>query len=319
MEASSHGAVGRARVEGSPRRGSAPRARGMMDGRDARPRPRRPRLHHPGVGHLVRDREGGARPHPRAAAAGRALLAGGGLLRLGALRPPRGRPRALARAASASPASPPRRSGSSLTSASNAAFITGLAVVLTPMLAAVVWRRRVAPRVYGAAAVAVAGLALLTIGEGGVAGLNAGDVWVLGTALTYAGLRRLPGRGRRARLGVRARRHAAPADGAARLGVGLAGARRPRRRAAFTFGAIAYLAVVSTALVAVLQTMAQRVVAAPAGRAGVRARARLRRRLRRLVARASGSRRRLAGRRPGRRGDAGERAGTPSRTSSVVG
>jgi drug/metabolite transporter (DMT)-like permease len=31
----------------------------------------------------------------------------------------------------------------------------------------------------------------------------------------------------------------------------------------FTFGAIAYLAVVSTALVAVLQTMAQRVVAAP--------------------------------------------------------
>jgi drug/metabolite transporter (DMT)-like permease len=76
--------------------------------------------------------------------------------------------------------------GLELTSASNAAFITGLAVVLTPMLAAVVWRRRVAPRVYRGRRVAVAGLALLTIGEGGVAGLNAGDVWVLGTALTYA-------------------------------------------------------------------------------------------------------------------------------------
>jgi drug/metabolite transporter (DMT)-like permease len=153
--------------------------------------------------------------------------------------------------------------GLQFTSASNAAFITGLAVVLTPMLAAVVWRRRVAPRVFVAAGVAVAGLALLTTGAGGVAGLNVGDVWVLATAFTYAiyvvylgevagrasvfalaGMQHLP-------MALLAWAWAWPERGAL--------AEVPL----FTFGAIAYLAVVSTALVAVLQTMAQRVVAAP--------------------------------------------------------
>jgi drug/metabolite transporter (DMT)-like permease len=153
--------------------------------------------------------------------------------------------------------------GLELTSASNAAFITGLAVVLTPMLAAAVWRRRVAPRVYGAAAVAVAGLALLTIGEGGVEGLNAGDVWVLGTALTYAVYVVYLGEvaGRASVFALAGMQHLPMAL--------LAWAWAWPQRAAlaevppFTFGAIAYLAVVSTALVAVLQTMAQRVVAAP--------------------------------------------------------
>lgn len=153
--------------------------------------------------------------------------------------------------------------GLSLTSASNAAFITGLAVVLTPMVAAVAWRRQVALRAYLAAAVALLGLALLTFGEGGLAGLNAGDVWVLGTALSYAlyvvylgevagrasvfalaGLQHLP-------MALLAWAWAWPVRGAL-ADVPLA-----------TFGAIAYLAVVATALVAVLQTLAQRVVAAP--------------------------------------------------------
>jgi len=153
--------------------------------------------------------------------------------------------------------------GLSLTSASNAAFITGLAVVLTPMVAAVVWRTRVAPRAYLAAAVAVAGLALLAFGEGGVAGLNAGDLWVLGTAAAYAlyivylgevagrarvfalaGMQHLP-------MALLAWAWAWP-ERAALVDVPLA-----------TYGAILYLAVVATALVAVLQVMAQRVVAAP--------------------------------------------------------
>ena len=153
--------------------------------------------------------------------------------------------------------------GLSLTSASNAAFITGLAVVLTPMVAALAWRRAVAPRAYLAALVAAVGLGLLTLGDGGLAGVNAGDLWVLLTALTYAvyvvylgevagkapvfalaGLQHLP-------MALLAWAWAWP-ERAALADVPLA-----------TYGAIAYLALVATALVAVLQTLAQRVVAAP--------------------------------------------------------
>jgi len=153
--------------------------------------------------------------------------------------------------------------GLSLTSASNAAFITGLAVVLTPMVAAVAWRRAVAPRAYLAALVATAGLGLLTLGEGGFAAVNAGDLWVLLTALAYAlyivylgevagrapvfalaGMQHLP-------MALLAWAWAWP-ERAALADVPLA-----------TFGAIAYLAVVATALVAVLQVAAQRAVAAP--------------------------------------------------------
>ena len=153
--------------------------------------------------------------------------------------------------------------GLSLTSASNAAFITGLAVVLTPMVAAVAWRRSVAPRAYLAALVAAVGLGLLTLGEAGFAGVNAGDLWVLGTALAYAlyvvylgevagrasvfalaGLQHLP-------MALLAWAWAWPQLGEL--------ATVPPA----TYAAIAYLAVVATALVAVLQVSAQRVVAAP--------------------------------------------------------
>ena len=153
--------------------------------------------------------------------------------------------------------------GLSLTSAGNAAFITGLAVVLTPLVAAAAWRRAVAPRAYVAALVATAGLAVLTLGEGGFGAVNAGDGWVLLTALAYAlyivylgevagrapvfalaGMQHLP-------MALLAWAWAWP-ERAALAHVPLA-----------TFGAIAYLAVVATALVAVLQVAAQRVVAAP--------------------------------------------------------
>lgn len=75
--------------------------------------------------------------------------------------------------------------GLSITSASNAAFITGLSVILTPILGALFWGKRLAPRVFLAAVVALAGLALMTLRDG-VEAVNAGDIWVLVTALTYA-------------------------------------------------------------------------------------------------------------------------------------
>ena len=153
--------------------------------------------------------------------------------------------------------------GLSLTSAANAAFITGLAVVLTPMVAALAWRRAVAPRAYLAALVATAGLGLLTLGEGGPAAVNAGDAWVLLTALAYALYIVYLGEvaGRASVFALAGTQHLPMAL--------LAWAWAWPERGALaevppaTYLAIAYLALVATALVAVLQVVAQRVVAAP--------------------------------------------------------
>jgi drug/metabolite transporter (DMT)-like permease len=70
------------------------------------------------------------------------------------------------------------------TSASNAGFITGLFVVLTPLLAAVVLRERVSAPAWAAAAVAALGLYLLS-GVGGELGLR-GDGLVLLCAICFA-------------------------------------------------------------------------------------------------------------------------------------
>lgn len=74
--------------------------------------------------------------------------------------------------------------GLTITTASKAAFITGLSVILTPIVGALWLGQRVPPRGFAGAALAVAGLGLLTLG--GEGGVNAGDLWVLGTALFYA-------------------------------------------------------------------------------------------------------------------------------------
>jgi drug/metabolite transporter (DMT)-like permease len=153
--------------------------------------------------------------------------------------------------------------GIELTSASNAAFITGLSVVLTPIVGALVWGQAAAPRIYAAAGVATGGLGLLTLGEQGLAGVSSGDLWVLLTAVSYAiyivylgevagrasalalaGLQTLP-------MALLAWLWALPHLGA------LPSVPLP------TYAAIAYLAVIATALVSVLQTYAQRVVSAP--------------------------------------------------------
>src|SRR5690606_26728364 len=67
--------------------------------------------------------------------------------------------------------------GLSITSASNAAFITGLSVILTPIVGALGWGKQLLPRAYLAAAVALVGLGLMTL-RGGASAINAGDIWV---------------------------------------------------------------------------------------------------------------------------------------------
>jgi drug/metabolite transporter (DMT)-like permease len=68
------------------------------------------------------------------------------------------------------------------TSSSNAGFITGLFVVLTPLLGALVLRQRIDALAWAAAAVSAAGLYLLS----GTEGFNAGDALVLGCAISFS-------------------------------------------------------------------------------------------------------------------------------------
>jgi drug/metabolite transporter (DMT)-like permease len=74
--------------------------------------------------------------------------------------------------------------GLTATSASNSGLVTGLYVVLTPLLAAAVGRR--APRgiVLAGAALAVCGFGVLTIGDG--FRLEAGDAYTAGCAVAFA-------------------------------------------------------------------------------------------------------------------------------------
>ncbi|NLN16557.1 MAG: DMT family transporter [Firmicutes bacterium] len=75
--------------------------------------------------------------------------------------------------------------GLKYTTASNAAFITGLSVVLVPLLAAVGLRAMPSAESIGGALLAAVGLGCLTIGDG--FGLNLGDLLVLGCAFAFAG------------------------------------------------------------------------------------------------------------------------------------
>jgi drug/metabolite transporter (DMT)-like permease len=69
------------------------------------------------------------------------------------------------------------------TTVSAAGFVTGLYVVLTPVLALVLFRVRTGPAVWAGVALATAGLALLS---GVQAGSPAGDLLVLGGAAAFA-------------------------------------------------------------------------------------------------------------------------------------
>jgi drug/metabolite transporter (DMT)-like permease len=69
------------------------------------------------------------------------------------------------------------------TTASSTGFITGLYVVLTPLLALVLFRRTTPPLAWAGVALSVAGLALL---PGVHAGSGTGDLLVLGSTVTTA-------------------------------------------------------------------------------------------------------------------------------------
>jgi drug/metabolite transporter (DMT)-like permease len=68
------------------------------------------------------------------------------------------------------------------TSASNAGFITGLFVVITPLIAALVLRERIGTTAWLAAGASALGLFLLS----GANGLNSGDLLALGCAFGFA-------------------------------------------------------------------------------------------------------------------------------------
>lgn len=74
--------------------------------------------------------------------------------------------------------------GLQFTSASNSAFITGFSVILTPVLGAWFFRQRLRFRIYLACLIALIGLGLMTLSD--LERINIGDIWTLGTALSYA-------------------------------------------------------------------------------------------------------------------------------------
>lgn len=78
--------------------------------------------------------------------------------------------------------------GLDLTRSTNAGFITGLYVVFTPVIAAIVLRRRPAPIVLGGVLLTTIGLALMSVQfDRGSLSVNMGDFLVLMCAIFYAG------------------------------------------------------------------------------------------------------------------------------------
>lgn len=74
--------------------------------------------------------------------------------------------------------------GLQTTSSANAAFITGLCVIITPLLGHVLVREHATFKDYAAAGLALLGLAGLTLGSS--QGVGRGDLWVIITAFGYA-------------------------------------------------------------------------------------------------------------------------------------
>jgi drug/metabolite transporter (DMT)-like permease len=72
------------------------------------------------------------------------------------------------------------------TTPAKAAFITGMSVVLVPLLLAVFGRRRIAGWIWAGAGAALAGLYFLTVPPEGLGALNRGDPIVFGCAVMFA-------------------------------------------------------------------------------------------------------------------------------------
>jgi len=78
--------------------------------------------------------------------------------------------------------------GLNYTTATNSAFITGLSVVLVPMLGSLLFRRRARRATWFGSLISIAGLALLVFGSGktGRFSLNAGDLLTMFCAVSFA-------------------------------------------------------------------------------------------------------------------------------------
>jgi drug/metabolite transporter (DMT)-like permease len=76
--------------------------------------------------------------------------------------------------------------GLKITTPAKAAFITGMSVVLVPLLLAAFGRRRITVWMWAGAAAALAGLYLLTVPPEGLGALNRGDPIVFGCAVMFA-------------------------------------------------------------------------------------------------------------------------------------
>ncbi|MER3481445.1 MAG: EamA family transporter [Meiothermus sp.] len=148
--------------------------------------------------------------------------------------------------------------GLQYTSASRSAFITALNVILVPMILGL-FGRRIGLPVWLAAVLAVAGVGLLSY-DGSPP--NVGDLWTVGTALTYAAYvirleayaRRLPA------LGLTT----AQVYGTALFALGWVLWEQPKVEwGSFPWLAILYLGVLATALTTLLQTLGQGKVSAP--------------------------------------------------------
>lgn len=73
------------------------------------------------------------------------------------------------------------------TEASTSGFLTGLCVVLTPLIALVLWRERLPGATWAAVGLSVLGLAVLCFGGGaGIGGLGPGELLTLASAVAYA-------------------------------------------------------------------------------------------------------------------------------------
>ncbi|MGD1210024.1 MAG: DMT family transporter [Candidatus Acidiferrales bacterium] len=76
--------------------------------------------------------------------------------------------------------------GLKFTTPAKAAFITGMCVVLVPLMLAVFGRRRITGWIWAGAAAALAGLYFLTVPPEGLGALNRGDPIVFGCAVMFA-------------------------------------------------------------------------------------------------------------------------------------
>lgn len=77
----------------------------------------------------------------------------------------------------------PQTIGLSLTTPTNTSFITGMGILLVPLLEKIFYNKKIGRSIYLCIALALAGLAFLT---GGLRGLNTGDIWVMGGAIALA-------------------------------------------------------------------------------------------------------------------------------------